>query len=278
MTATITSTTNATVKAAKKLLRRHGRDRSDRFLVEGPAVLEGLHATERLFATADALSWIETPAAAHAVDVVVVDEAIIRELAETVTSRGVVAVARMPRPSLDAAMASLSTMRVLVADGVSDPGNAGTLIRSADAAGFDAVLFTTGSVDPRSPKTVRATAGSLFHLPVVDRVEPADVITACATAGLRLVGASAQAPTRHVDVDLARRCALVVGNEARGLTPVLADALDDVVSIPMQAAPRDGYRGVPESLNLAVSASVLMYESTRQQRLRPASAGCEDAP
>lgn len=267
---TVTSTGNAAVKAARKLVRRHGRDKSAEFLVEGPGLLEGLHVLTRMFATSDADPGVVQAARDHGVEIVQVDVSVMRELTDTTTAQGIVGVARMPRPSLVEAMAAAmaygrGTGCLVVADGVADPGNAGTLIRTADAAGMDAVVFTSGSVDPRNPKTVRATAGSLFHLPVVDRVEPADLITACIDAGLRLIGAVADADRRHEDAKLARGCAIVLGNEAHGLSPVLAGALDERVAIPMLREPRPGYRGVAESLNLAASAAVLMYETVRQR-------------
>lgn len=268
--ATVTSTANAAVKAARKLVRRHGRDEADEFLVEGPALVEGRDALVRVFATADADAAVLHAVQAAGVEVVEVDDRVARELSDTVTDRGLVGIARLARPSLDAAMEAAMAGgrgrgRVLVADGVADPGNAGTLIRTADAAGFDAVVFTNGSVDPRNPKTVRATAGSLFHLPVVDRVDVAELVAACAPAGLRLVGAVADAPRSYTDADLAGGVALVVGNEAHGLSDAAAAALEDVVAVPMHPQPRPGYTGVAESLNLAASAAVIMFESTRQR-------------
>lgn len=262
----VTSTANAGIKAARRLARRRGRDADDRFLVEGPAVGEAFHVLERLYVTAQGHDTVAARAAHAGVEVVVVDDAVMRSLSDTVTAQGVVGVARASRPSLVGLTEHLVTGRLLVADGVSDPGNAGTLVRTADAAGFDGVVFTAGSVDPRHPKVVRATAGSLFHLPVVDRVEPVDLITVCAAAGLRLVGADARAAVSADDCDLRTRLALVVGNERHGLSPVLDAALDLRVAVPMHAGARPGYQGAAESLNLAVSAGALMLESARQRR------------
>ena len=274
---TVTSTANVAVKAARKLVRRHGRDGGDEFLVEGPALVEGLHALTRVFATDAADPALLRTLRTHGIEIVTVTPQVLADLSGTVAPRGVVGVAQLPRPSLDAAMAAVAAQghgrgRVLVADGVADPGNAGTLIRTADAAGIDAVLFTTGSADARNPKVVRATAGSLFHLPVVDRVDVADLITACAAGGLRLVGAMPAGARPHTDADLAGGVAIVVGNEAHGLSPVMAGALDEAVTVPMHGSPRPGFTGVAESLNLAASAAVLLFESARQQRLRTAPA------
>jgi len=138
---------------------------------------------------------------------------------------------------------------VVVGAGVADPGNAGTIVRSAEAAGADAVVFTAGSVDPYNPKCVRASAGALFHIPVVTGIEPAAL-------GLRLVAASSRGGRDYRDADLTGPLALVVGNEAHGLPEGLE--ADEVVTIP--------HRGRAESLNVAMAATVLCFEVARQRR------------
>jgi TrmH family RNA methyltransferase len=139
---------------------------------------------------------------------------------------------------------------VLVADRLGDPGNAGTIIRSAEAAGADAVVLTPGSVDPFNPKVIRASAGSLFRIPVVEA--PLDAI------GLRLLGTSSHHGTIYTDADLAGPVAIVVGNEAHGLP---ADA-------PMGAWVTIPIAGSVESLNAAMAATVLLFEADRQRRER----------
>jgi RNA methyltransferase, TrmH family len=140
---------------------------------------------------------------------------------------------------------------VMVADRISDPGNAGTIIRSAEAAGAQAVAFTPGSVDPFNPKVVRATAGSLFRVPVVS-CELADL----RAAGLAVLAASSHHGTPYTEAVFTGRVALVVGNEAQG---VPADApVDGWITIPHQ--------GAAESLNVAMAAAVLAFEVARQRR------------
>jgi len=142
---------------------------------------------------------------------------------------------------------------VMVAHCLADPGNAGTIIRSAEAAGAQAVVFTPGSVDPFNPKVVRATAGSLFRIPVVSC--ELDVLQA---AGLRVLATSSHHGTAYTEADLTGRVAVVVGNEAHGVP-------DD--------APVDGWLTIPhagaaESLNVAMAATVLAFEVARQRRRR----------
>jgi TrmH family RNA methyltransferase len=143
---------------------------------------------------------------------------------------------------------------VVVAVGLSDPGNLGTVLRTAEAAGADAVVLTPDTVDATNPKVVRSSAGALFLVPVVDHVELGEV----RAAGLRVLGTSARSGTPYTEADLTGRLAVAVGNEARGLP-------DD--------APVDGWLTIPhagraESLNAAMAAAVVCFEAARQRRAR----------
>jgi TrmH family RNA methyltransferase len=188
--------------------------------------------------------------------VTLVSEPVIKALSGTATPQGVVAVAATPPNDLSA-VAEDSTL-VLVLASVRDPGNAGTLVRTARAVGADAVCFTTGSVDPYGPKTVRASAGSLFGLKVVHSIPTVEAATHLRGMGLMLLGADARAPTSMYDADLRRPVAFVVGNEAWGLPEEISEALDARVSIPMP--------GPVESLNVSVAGSLLLFEAARQRR------------
>jgi TrmH family RNA methyltransferase len=139
---------------------------------------------------------------------------------------------------------------VIVCAGVGDPGNAGTILRSGEAAGADAVVFTAGSVDPYNPKCVRAAAGALFRVPVFLDVEPEAL-------GLPLVGTRSTGGTAYFDFDFKAPLALVLGSEAHGLDPAIEARLDATVTIP--------HVGRAESLNVAMAASVLSFEVARQR-------------
>jgi TrmH family RNA methyltransferase len=177
---------------------------------------------------------------------------VLERVASTVTPQPVIAVARTCDVAIEA-LAGSSTF-VVVCAGLADPGNAGTILRSAEAAGADAVVFTAGSVDVFNPKVVRAAAGALFHVPVVIDVPPGDLTA----LRLPLLGAI---PTGGVPYDRApldEPCALVLGSEAHGLPADLA--VDGLVSIP--------HVGRAESLNVAMAATVLCFEAARRRRGR----------
>ena len=172
---------------------------------------------------------------------------VIERVASTESPKPLLAVVHM-RPSELPGDAQFA----LVADRLGDPGNAGTIIRSAEAAGADVVVFTPGSVDVYNPKVVRASAGSLFRIPVVE-AELADV----AATGLRLLATSSHHGEVYTETVLSGRVAVVVGNEAHG---VPHDApVDGWLTIP--------HAGAAESLNVAMAATVVAFEVARQRRL-----------
>jgi RNA methyltransferase, TrmH family len=186
-----------------------------------------------------------------------VTEPVLRSLADTTTPQGVVAVVEIRTRELSDLAAGASLLLVLA--GVRDPGNAGTLLRSALAAGADGVVFAAGAVDPLHPKTVRASAGAVFRVEVAREKDLGEVLAVIRRSGLVVVGADAAAPGRLDDTDFTRRVALVLGNEAWGLGPDAGDLLDEVVGIPMP--------GPAESLNVGIAGSILLFECVRQRRL-----------
>ena len=180
---------------------------------------------------------------------------VIKALTETVTPQGVVAVASDPTAELD----SLGDADlVLVLADVRDPGNAGTLVRSAMAAGASGVVFAKGSVDPLHPKVVRSAAATLFWLPVVRGVDLLEALDFLKENSVSLVGSSAASEDSVYQADLTSRLALVLGNEAWGLPPDVERAMDKVVGIPMP--------GPAESLNVSVAGAILLFEALRQRR------------
>jgi TrmH family RNA methyltransferase len=146
---------------------------------------------------------------------------------------------------------------VVLLSHVRDPGNAGTVIRGADAAGADAVLVSDASVDVWSPKVVRSTAGSLFHLPVVTGLPVEGAAQSLREAGIRLLAADGAGTVLLPDVDLGPAHAWVMGNEAWGLPPELRNVCDEVVRVPIY--------GQAESLNLAMAATICLYASASAQ-------------
>ena len=173
-------------------------------------------------------------------------------LSETVTPQGIVAVCGLLDRPLDGLLAPGARL-VAVLVGVSDPGNAGTVIRVADAAGADAVILAGDSVDPHNGKCVRASAGSVFHPPIARTRDVAAALRTCRDAELRVLAAHGYAETSLDALDLTTPTAWVFGNEAHGLAPDVLDASDESVRIPLY--------GEAESLNLATAAAVCLYGS-----------------
>jgi TrmH family RNA methyltransferase len=224
-----------------------------RFVVEGPqAVREALGVLETLFAT-DLADPLAVEAAGRGVEVVHVDDKVLQSLGETVTPQGVVGVA----PLLTGVLPD-HPLLVAVLHEVSDPGNAGTVIRTADAAGADAVVLTAGSVDPHNGKCVRATAGSLWHLPVLGDADALVTLAALRGQGVTVLATTGTGGTDLDDVDLSGPTAWVFGNEAHGLPENVLAAADLQVRIPIH--------GRAESLNLASAAAVCLYSSARAHR------------
>ena len=180
---------------------------------------------------------------------------VMERVASTVTPQPLLAVvsyAPAPPERLDGA-----TLVVVCVD-VRDPGNLGTVIRTADAAGVDAVICCDGTVDPTNPKTVRSTAGSLFHVPIIDGGSTASALEMLRARGFTTVATVVRGGTDYTDFDWTGPVALVLGNEATGLDDELVGSLDGGVTIPMA--------GRSESLNVGVSAAVLCFEALRQRR------------
>ncbi|MFC6084791.1 TrmH family RNA methyltransferase [Sphaerisporangium aureirubrum] len=265
----LTNVKSPRVKAAKRLAKRAFRERDRAFLAEGPqAVREALASpgvVTELFTTAEAeVRHADLVEAARAAGVPVFGASgeVMAELAQTVTPQGVLAVCRFVHVPLAEAVPD-GTELVAVLTHVRDPGNAGTVLRTADAAGAGAVVFTDASVDPYNGKCVRASAGSLFHLPVVTAAPVAATVAHLKSAGLRVLAADGAGTNTLDDVDLSGPAAWLFGNEAWGLPKEVLDLADEVVRVPVY--------GRAESLNLATAAAVCLYASARAQRTAPAN-------
>jgi TrmH family RNA methyltransferase len=267
----LTSTRAARVKAAQRLTKRAFRVRDRKFLAEGPqAVREALHwagTVHEVFVTREAAGRhadLVTAAEAAGIPVHLVSGEVMSALAQTVTPQGLVAVCALLDQPLPDVLATAPRLLAVLAH-ARDPGNAGTVIRAADAAGAGGVLLTGDSVDPYNGKCVRASAGSLFHLPVAVGGRVEDDLPALRAAGLRVLAADGHA---DLDLDAATDSGLldgatawVFGNEAWGLPDATRALCDEVVQVPIH--------GRAESLNLATAAAVCLYASARAHRSRP---------
>ena len=259
------SASTARLKAARRLTKRALRQQERAFLAEGPQAVSEALATgagvSGLFVTAQAQARhadLVAKAEDAGIDVQLVSGEVMSELAQTVTPQGLLAVCDFVDVPLDRVTEARPALVVLLAN-VRDPGNAGTVLRTADAAGAGAVIFADASVDVYNGKCVRASAGSLFHLPIVAGVRLPAATAALRGAGLRVIAAdgrgSATLDDPRTSAALSSPTAWLFGNEAWGLPDDLLALADESVAVPIY--------GRAESLNLATAAAVCLYASAQ---------------
>ena len=243
--------------------RRAVREKEGRYIIDGPVlVAEAIRMQvpiEAIYVEAGTNEAIVDDAAAAGVRVHVVPPGAVHQYTDVMTPQGVVALAAMQPATLDHALERSAGSPVLVLCAVSDPGNAGTLLRMAEASGVGAVLFCDGSVDPYAPKCVRASAGSIFHVVVVSGGKPVQVLEAIGGRGVQRLGTDAHRGKPYDEYDLTGAFALVLGNETHGLPADVAEQIDGWVHVPMA--------GDVESLNVAMAGSVICFEAARQRRV-----------
>ncbi|WP_219839033.1 RNA methyltransferase [Paenibacillus sp. R14(2021)] len=257
----ITSLQNEKVKAMAALLEKKHRDRTGRFLIEGVhLVLEALLAgaeveTIVIDAERGVPGELRTMLSQIDCELIEATPAIMAKCTGTDSPPPVFGV--VAKPLVDSSALYKSDSLVVVLDGVRDPGNVGTIIRSADAVGADAVVLGRGCVDLYNPKTVRSTMGSLFHLPVVEG-DLSVLLPEAKKRGIQLVGTSLQATATCYSYDWSGPTWLLLGSESNGLSEQALEMVDTRMIIPMH--------GKSESLNVAMASTVLLYEALRQRR------------
>ena len=255
----------AEIKGVAKLTKKDARSETGLFLLEGPQglkeALERPKLIEKLFATEgfeEKYPELIQRARDARVSLSIVSDAVLKELSDTTTPQGVVAVCQQFHVSLDDVLAAKPKLVAFLAQ-IRDPGNAGTVLRAADAAGADAVIFSKGSVDIYNPKVVRSTTGSMFHLPFVIDAEITQTLDKFKQAGLNVLGADVAGDSLATvaSSELAKPTMWLFGNEAWGLEPEVSALADKLIQVPIF--------GAAESLNLATAASVCLYASAFAQ-------------
>jgi TrmH family RNA methyltransferase len=263
--APIQSPNNDRAKQWASLLERKGRDKLGQYIIEGFHLIEEAIAANAIVRTIvfsaekglpDGLWQAAMEAGIESTDWVPVSEAVMAKCCVTETPQGVFAVLDKPAEDGGSRLLSSGCDLVVAVDGVQDPGNLGTIIRSADAVGAAGVALGRGTVDLYNPKTIRATQGSFFHLPVV-LCDLQSVLPAARAAGAQLLITSLNAAESCYEADLRKPTWIVVGNEGSGVSPQVMALADRQVVIPM--------RGGAESLNVAMAATVLLFEAQRQR-------------
>ena len=256
----VTSASNPTIKLARSLHRRRMRYRERALLIEGRRAIDTAieHGARVRALLLDASRVHEHPAPSQLLDaadrVLHVDRGLFLETADTESPQPVIAIATMPQsaPPVDCSL-------VLAVDGVRDPGNVGTLIRSAAAAGIDAVALLPGTVDPTNLKVVRSSAGAIYAIPLVPVEDIRQIVERLFRYETQVIVAEAGSDTSYDSVDWRMPSILVVGNEGAGVGETTRTFATAEVSIPMA-------EGI-DSLNAAVSGSILLFEATRQRRV-----------
>ena len=260
----LTSTANPKVKAISKLRDRRERDRTGLTIVDGARevrrALEAGATVDEAFVCVPLLHGEDARAAygqleARGIPVRTTSPTVFEKLAFGERAEGILAIVRIPSTELDDLRLPPDPL-VVVLEGVEKPGNLGAVLRSADGAGADALIVASGRTDPFNPNVIRASAGTVFSVPLASA--PAeDVIAWLSTRGIRVVAARVDAPTTYIDANLRGSIAIALGNEADGLTDAWDRAGVDQVSLPMH--------GIADSLNVSVTAAVLLYEARRQR-------------
>ncbi len=261
-TTQITSTKNPLIKGIRALADRDIQESDDRLVVEGVRMIEEVLASgvavEVILYDPTAMTGpravaVLDRARQQGVRLVTATARVVAACSQVETAQGIIAVVAHPRAALSDVLAS-PRLIVVIADRIQDPGNLGAIVRIADAAGASAVVSTTGSVDARNPKAVRATMGSLFHLPVATAPTP-QLIVALRERRVRILLADPAGSSDYTQVDYRPPIAVVLGNEGEGPDPLWRTASPTAVRIPLY--------GRADSLNVAVAAALLLYEAGR---------------
>ena len=260
----IESAQNRKIRSTRKLRKGAVRDREMKFLVEGATgVTESLSSrssVEEIFIqvpVAPGLEEIVDLAMEKGVAVHEVSDQAMKALSSAATPPGIIAVATFTDTEVGSLLRRPMSLAVILA-GLRDPGNAGTILRSAWAVGADAVFFGNASVDVYNPKVVRAAAGALFHQPFARGVEVAFLLEELGKKGLMTVAADPKAGIAYEELDMTKPCAFVFGNEAWGVAEDLLGKTDVSASISMESG--------AESLNVAIAAAVFLFEARRQRK------------
>jgi TrmH family RNA methyltransferase len=253
------------VRGVAKLNKKDARSETGLFLLEGlqglkealdrPKLIHEIYATEAVVASHPD---VFARATSSRLEVTLVSEPVLKILADTQTPQGVIAVCQQIDVSLEAVLGAGPKLMALLAN-IRDPGNAGTVLRAADAAGSDAVIFSDNSVDVYNPKVVRSTTGSLFHLPVVTGSDILETIASAKVAGFQVLAANAGGTSlpEMTQEQLAKPTLWVFGNESWGFEPEILKVVDLEVAVPIY--------GAAESLNLATAASICLYATAFAQ-------------
>jgi TrmH family RNA methyltransferase len=261
----IQSSQNSTIKDIKALQQKKYRDGQELYFVEGirfvnDAIENGQSISKAVISdkleSLNGGSELISTLSGVCSDIYKVPDKLFKEISDTQSPQGVLVV--LKKQSEDFRKAVQNGKSIVILDSLQDPGNVGTIIRTADAAGVSAVLMTKGCVDLYSPKVLRSTMGSIFHLPIIENLDITETISNLKDNGYKVIASHLKGQNNYYDEDLTCKSAIIVGNEANGISDETAEMSDRLVRIPMP--------GKAESLNASIAASIMIYELVRQNR------------
>ncbi|MGE5630646.1 MAG: TrmH family RNA methyltransferase [Caulobacteraceae bacterium] len=256
----IRSSSNKNIKLVKALQMKKTRDEQNLFIIEGEKLLkEALDYNVNISFALLSENYTEQPKSeeltavleSKGVPILFAENRIFGEAGETETPQGILAVAEKLCFDFDV-VTEQDALCFLLLDGVRDPGNVGTIVRTADACGIDAVILTKGCADLYNGKTIRSTMGSLFHIPVFQNADPVETLKVFREKGIVTIGAAPRSEMNCIEMQDFEKSAIIIGNESQGIRSETMLLLDYKVNIPMP--------GRAESLNAGIAAAIMMYE------------------
>ncbi len=256
----ITSTDNKVIKDIIKLKQKKYRDQEEKFIVEGIKMVqeipEGWNVDRVIIVEEEKHKFAEIVRRFSNDIIVYVSEIVFRKITDTEEPQGIMAICSKRQYNIDDVL-SRKNINVFLLEEIQDPGNLGTIIRTADATKVDAILISKGSVDLYNPKTIRSTMASIFHIPIITSVEIDDIANKLKDNNIKIMATSLNTNLYLYDINLDVNTCIVIGNEAKGISKLVEGVADELFKIPMP--------GQAESLNASVASSVVMYEILRQR-------------
>lgn len=256
---TITSLENQFVKEVMKLKQKKYRDENKKFIVEGIKVVSEIPKSFQIDTIIISENEVDKLSNFSSEKVVIVSDTVFRKLSDTEEPQGVMAICYKKEYNIDE-MIDKDKITLFLLDELQDPGNLGTIIRSADATKVDAIIISKNSVDLYNSKTIRATMASIFHLPIITGVDMSVLFEKLKKNNIKIMAASLNTDEYLYDINIEGKICVIIGNEAKGISKFASENADVLFKLPML--------GQAESLNAGIAASVIMYELVRQQLSR----------
>lgn len=263
----IESKENSIIKKIKQLKIKKNREQYNQFIIEGVHLIEeSIKNNIQIDFIVYGDSFLENEYNKELISLLIkkdiiiynVSDQLFKIITDTETPQGILGVVKKPY-FIEHDILSQPKSNIVILDRIQDPGNMGTILRTADAAGIDGVIIIKGSVDVYLPKTIRSAVGSIFRIPIFHMDDPIDVIKLLKKYNKKMIATSPSAKNFYYDLPLAEDIAMIIGNEANGVSKAFLENVDHVVKIPML---RD-----TESLNASIAASIMMYEIVRQKMM-----------